>query len=247
MVVPARSCRACVCVPLTGHAAEVGRAARIDADQVVLDLRSVPVRCKTDVIRLAVADAVNSLPWAAPTVAVQLNDSGTRWFQEDIVQLVMLVGSGVDRVIVPDVREPAQVLAAAQLLDEIEHEFPVERPIRIEARIGSARGVVNADVIAAASPRLDAVIFDCDDYARSLGISPFDQIDDVVDQWSYARSRIANAGYAADLAVIDGPSHVLSGVPDRSRAAALRARAAGYTGKWTMNPAEVELFRTLFK
>jgi citrate lyase beta subunit len=211
--------------------APVRAAARVVADEIVLDLRSVPESGKSDLVRLAVADAITGLSWRAPAILVALNEAGTRWFREDIVQLVMLVGAGVERVVVPGVRDPDQLLAAVELLDEIEHEFPVRRPVAVAARVGCVHRPGELSALVAAlhgiSPRLDSLILD----------SSGPEADE-----TRAYREAAELAHAHGWTVFAGP---VAGSAARIRTRARRAWQAGLDGTWASDRHQLTALRAL--
>ena len=121
-----------------------------------------------------------------------------------------------------------------------------------------AIGLVNVDQIAAASSRLEAIIFGIGDYSidmqtfdRMIGVPnsayaiPSGEERHVNDQWHFALAKIANACRANGKRPIDGP------YPDFKdlagfRASACRAAALGYEGKWAIYPSQVEPANDVF-
>ena len=71
----------------------------------------------------------------------------------------------------PKVQDAAQVMALDLLLTQIEKTmgFEVGR-IGIEAQIENAKGLVNVDAIAAASPRLETIVFGPADFMASINM-----------------------------------------------------------------------------
>ena len=121
--------------------------------------------------------------------------------------------------------------------------------IGFEALIETALGLVRVEEIAAATARLEALIFGAGDYAASMGLpmAAIGAIDAAYpgDQWAYPRARIAVAARAFGLDAIDGPYgafHDLEGLAESAR----RARALGFSGKWAIHPAQIETCLTAF-
>ena len=113
----------------------------------------------------------------------------------------------------------------------------------VEVQIETALGLTRVEEIAAASPRIEALVFGPGDYAASLGVSQaqIGGIDPAYpgDQWHYARSRIAVAAHANGLDPIDGPFAAFrdeAGLVETAR----RARLLGFTGKWVIHPGQIE-------
>jgi len=115
--------------------------------------------------------------------------------------------------------------------------------IGIEAQIESARGLVNVDAIAAASPRVETIIFGPADFMasinmRSLAVGALHP-DYPGDPYHYVLMRILMAARAHDKQAIDGPYLQIRDV-DGFRAAARRSAALGFDGKWVLHPGQIE-------
>ena len=204
--------RACLLVP--GDALPP-LAPAAGADELILDVHAIPDRAKTDFLRLAVAAAI-AKGHLAPTTTIRINHASTRWFMEDVIQFVLAIGSGVDCMVVPGVRGAGDVLAAAELLEEIETEFPVERPIGLEAAVDPATGRDVLEEIARASTRLEALVVDAGGdpaeviaCAAAHGLAAVDGT--LSARLSRAPSRALAGAWTADPAQLSG---LLAGFPD---------------------------------
>jgi len=142
-------------------------ASAIAADEVVVDLAAVPPNARDDFLRLQVATAIGGMRWRASTISVQIAPFGTKLFDEEIIQLVIFLAAGLDRLVVPEVSKAEHIVAASELLDEIEAEFPVHQHLWLEARIGGGVDIDELEDIVVASPRLVAVVFDAGPYLAS--------------------------------------------------------------------------------
>jgi citrate lyase subunit beta/citryl-CoA lyase len=127
---------------------------------------SVPAALKNDETRARVVQALVEHPWRAPTLAVRVNPIESEWCERDLI-VVVVEGAGprVDCVVIPKAEDAAQVETVDRLLSELEATLGLERPIGLEAQIESARGLVEVERIAAASPRLETLVFGPGDYA----------------------------------------------------------------------------------
>ena len=212
-------------------------------DQVVIDLEdAVAPAEKNDLTRERAAGALLNEDWLAPTLSVRVNAVDTEWFRADVEYVLRRVRGRLDSLVVPKVESGADVAAVDRLLAELERELGLEQ-IAVEAQIETALGLTRVEEIAAASTRLEALIFGPGDYAASLGISQaqIGGIDPAYpgDQWHYARSRIAVAAHAHGLDPIDGPFAAFrdeAGLIETAR----RARLVGFTGKWVIHPDQIE-------
>jgi malyl-CoA/(S)-citramalyl-CoA lyase len=126
----------------------------------------------------------------------------------------------------------------------------------IEILIETTKGLANVEQIAAASPRLESMIFGVGDY--SIELENFEAVfgssnpDYAVlarsqgqeaarhwnDQWHFALARIANACRAYGIRPIDGPYADFADV-EGYKSSCQRARALGFEGKWAIHPSQV--------
>ncbi len=172
--------------------------------------------------------------------------------------------AAVNGVMVPKVNGPRDVQFVETLLAQVALSVPRAHPIHIEAQMESSLGLTQIEATAASSPRLEAVHFGPGDYGASLGTSvpriggpdpDYAVLTDADPQgrrdrhWSdafhYALARTAAAAHAHELRPIDGP-YVDFNDPDGFRAAARRAKALGYEGKWCIHPSQIELANEIF-
>jgi citrate lyase subunit beta/citryl-CoA lyase len=223
----------------------VVKAWSYDADVHLIDLEdAVPARAKTDETRRAAARALAEADWRAPTVAVRINGPATEWWERDLELVVEGAAEQLDCIVVPKVESADDVERVERKLGELG-----DGRIGLDVQIESARGLVEVERIAAASARLEALVFGPGDYAASLGLAPrsIGAIDPEYpgDQWHYARSRIAAAAHAFGLDPVDGPYADVADL-EGLRESARRARLLGFTGKWVIHPAQVEVVHQVF-
>src|SRR5690348_1518869 len=167
----------------------------------------------------------------------------------DVVDVVEHAGHKLDCVLVPKVGVPADVYLVDALLTQIEAARHIPHRIAIDVLIETALGMANVETIAQASGRLEAMHFGVADLAASLrartvsigGLNP----DYPGDQWHAALVRVLTACRAYGLRAIDGPYgdfHDHEGF----LAAARRAAALGYEGKWAIHPSQIPLANDVF-
>jgi citrate lyase subunit beta/citryl-CoA lyase len=106
-----------------------------------------------------------------------------------------------------------------------------------------------ADQIAAASPRLAALIFGPADFMASLGTRSLRigaQPDGYAgDAFHYPLMRILVAARAAGLQAIDGPYAAIGDLDGLARASA-SAAALGFDGKWVLHPDQIKPVNAAF-
>jgi citrate lyase subunit beta/citryl-CoA lyase len=234
--------RSCLAVP--GSSTKMlAKAAGLSADEVFLDLEdSVAPSEKSDASRENVVRALLENRWVASTLAIRVNAVSTPWCLRDLTFVLTRAGSRLDCVIIPKVEDRSQIHFVHHLLEQLEVDGKLDHHIGIEAQIETARGMVNVEQIAEASPRLESLIFGPGDYAASLGVPQLTvgKIEEEYpgDQWHYALSRIITTARAFGLQAVDGP---FSAVRDLAgfRESARRSKLLGFDGKWAIHPDQI--------
>ncbi len=135
----------------------LAKAPSLAADEIVVDLEdAVAAEDKEQARGLAVA-ALKRGPLGR-TTALRVNARSTPWWEDD---LRAAAEARPDVVVLPKVESPEDVSAAAELLPD---------GIGLEAQIETARGLAEAERIAAAGHGLEALVFGPADMAASLGL-----------------------------------------------------------------------------
>ncbi len=244
MTATLRPRRSCLAVP--GSSTKMlGKAAGLPADQVFLDLEdSVSPLAKVDA-RANVVAALTGGGWGEKTRVVRVNDWTTQWTYGDVIAVVEGAGADLDAVMLPKVQSAEHVVALDLLLTQLEKTLGLEvGRIGIEAQIENARGLVEVDAIAAASPRTETLIFGPADFMasiamRSLVVGEQPVGYDVGDAYHYILMRILMAARTHDLQAIDGPYLQIKDV-DGFRRVAGRSAALGFDGKWVLHPGQID-------
>jgi citrate lyase subunit beta/citryl-CoA lyase len=243
---PRRSCHA---VPGSNERF-LAKAVELEADQVFLDLEDAVAASEKDRARELVIAALRQQDFGGKTVVVRVNGTDTPHYYRDLIAVVEQAGDRLDAVMLPKVRTPGDVEMTDKLLRQIElaRELPVGR-IGIEAQIEDARGLIACEAIAAASARMETLIFGPGDYSAAVGI-PITTIGGAPegypgDHLNYVFSRLVVAARAAGIQAIDGPYAAFDdedGLRERSRL----ARALGMDGKWTIHPRQIAVVNEVF-
>jgi citrate lyase subunit beta/citryl-CoA lyase len=240
---PLRSRRSNLAVP-GSNPKMLEKAKGLPADQVFLDLEdSVAPIAKADARKNVVA-ALNEGGYGEKVRVVRVNDWTTQWTYRDVIEVVENAGTNLDCIMLPKVQTPQQVVALDTLLTQIEKTmgFEVGR-IGIEAQIENALGLTNVDAIAAASPRVETIIFGPADFMASINMKSLVVGEqppgyDVGDAYHYILMRILMAARAYDKLAIDGPYLQIRDVEGYRRVAG-RSAALGFDGKWVLHPDQV--------
>src|SRR3954447_26501477 len=204
-----RSRRTCHAVPGSNERF-LAKAPSLDADEVFLDLEDAVAPNEKEAARERVIEALRSLDFGATTVVVRVNGTDTPHYYRDLIAVAEQAGDRLDAVMLPKARTPGDVEMTAKLLTQMElaHDLPVGR-IGIEAQIEDATGLLACEAIAAASARMETLIFGPGDYSAAVGI-PVTTIGGAPagypgDHLNYVFSRLVVAARAAGVQAIASP------------------------------------------
>ena len=226
---PVDARRSCLSVPAT-DAVKIDKAFTLDADEVVLDLEdSVPAAAKGPV-RVSLASRLPELADRRPGLAVRVNQVGTPWCHQDILDLA---GAGAASLVVPKVEGPGDVGFVDRLLTGIEASTGAGRRTAIQVLIETPEGLHRIDEIAAASPRVESLILGYADLGVALGRSYR-----ILDTWLPVQHTVVLAARRHGLQAIDGP-YLAFADEDAAAAANRRARDLGFDGKWVIHPRQI--------
>lgn len=202
-----------------------GRGEEVGADICTIDLEdSVPVASKEEARRLA-------LPFfrghrrGGPVRAVRINSLRSTDGLRDLLALLD-GGARPDALFVPKVGSAQDLLILEELVGE---RLP---SVFFLVLIETAAGLCAVEEIAAATPRVRALVFGAADFSAELGTSM---------EWEhllYTRSRILVAASRAGIAAMDTPYF---GIEDQEalHAENLRSRSLGFQGRVAVHPRQI--------
>jgi citrate lyase subunit beta/citryl-CoA lyase len=163
--------------------------------------------------------------------------------------VVTHAGANLDTVVIPKARTARDVWWVDVLLTQLETKLGLERQIRLEVLIEEVEGLANAEAIAVASPRVDALIFGVGDFSLSQGArvdTNFDPLGDYPgDFWLYARNKVIVAARIAGIDAIDSPYPNYKNLEGYERDAR-RSSLLGYTGKWAIHPTQIPIANEVY-
>jgi citrate lyase subunit beta/citryl-CoA lyase len=239
-----RSRRTTLAVPAS-NPRFIEKARGLACDEFFLDLEdAVAPQAKEEARANAIA-ALNDGGWGGKVRVVRVNDVTTPYAYRDVIEVVENAGANLDCLMLPKVSSPDHLVWLDLLLSQVERAagLPVGR-IGVEAQIEDAPGLIRVEEIAAASPRLEALVFGPGDLMASInmrtlvvGEQPPGYTEG--DAYHYILMRILLAARAHDLQAIDGPYFNVRDVAAFTRAAE-RSAALGFDGKWVLHPAQIE-------
>lgn len=228
-----------------GHSLKMmAKAAATAADQVMFDLEDAVAVSQKVAARRTVVEALSTLDFGGKLRTFRPNNVRTKYFYRDLIDVVEAAGAFLDGVVIPKVNGPEDVLFVDRLLAQIEENVGLPfGGIRIEALIESAEGVLHAEQIARATPRMGGLVFGMVDFAgdigaRELGAEQFFY-------YNYAKAKTITAARAAGITVVDGVTLAIHDLEACRRDATMAARM-GFDGKWAIHPSQVPVINEAF-
>ncbi|WP_301149027.1 HpcH/HpaI aldolase/citrate lyase family protein [Mycobacterium simiae] len=225
------------------------KGARCGADLVFLDLEDAVAPAFKQEARVKAIAALNDIDWGRTARAIRINGLDTRWCHDDVVDVVTKAGANLDTIIVPKARRARDVWWVDVLLTQLESKLGLSKQIRLEVLIEEVEGLANAEAIAVASSRLDALIFGVGDFSLSQGarvdtnFMPLGEYPG--DIWAYARNKVIVAARIAGIDAVDAPYPDYRDLAGYERDAR-RASLLGYTGKWAIHPDQVPVANRVY-
>ena len=227
------------------------KAKGLPADQVFMDIEDAVAPLAKPDARKNIVAALNEGGYDGKVRSVRVNDWTTEWTYLDVIEVVSGAGANLDCIMLPKVQSPEQIRALDMLLTQIEKSEGLDvGRIGIEAQIENAMGLTMVDEIAAASPRVETIIFGPADFMASINMKSLVVGEqppgyDVGDAYHYILMRILMAARAYDKQAIDGPYLQIKDLDGYTRVAE-RSAALGFDGKWVLHPDQIEAANEIF-
>ena len=221
------------------------KARGLPADQIFMDIEDAVAPIAKPDARKNIVAALNEGGYDGKVRVVRVNDLTTHWTYRDVIEVVEGAGANLDCIMLPKVQTAEQIHWLDTLLTQIEKTMGYEvGRIGIEAQIENAMGLINVDAIAAASPRVETIIFGPADFMASINMKSLvvgEQPPGYTegDAYHYILMRILMAARAYDKQAIDGPFLQIRDV-EAYRRVAERSAALGFDGKWVLHPGQVD-------
>lgn len=227
------------------------KARGLKSDQLFMDLEdAVAPLAKADA-RKNIVQALNEGGYEDKIRAVRVNDWTTQWTYTDVIEIVEGAGANLDCIMLPKVQTADQIVALDLLLTQLERTNGLEvGRLGIEAQIENAMGLININAIAAASPRIESIIFGPADFMASINMKSLVVGEqppgyDTGDAYHHILMSILMAARAYNKQAIDGPYLGIKDL-DGFRRVAGRSAALGFDGKWALHPDQIALANEVF-
>ena len=206
----------------------------IPADVLVLDLEDAVAPDQKEAARTNILAALREGGYGRRELVVRINGLDTAWGDAD---LRAAATSGAHAICVPKVESAEQVQDIAARMQR--YGAPAEQGLWVMAE--TPRGILNAQQIAGAHPRLSLLMLGTSDLAKDLRIPHRpDRIGFIT-----SLSLCVLAARANGIDVLDGV-HLNINDPEGLRAACEQGRALGFDGKTLIHPSQVEIANEVF-
>ena len=220
----------------------IEKAAASEVDHVFLDLEDACAPNQKVAARDNIVDALNNLDFGNTVRCVRINDTGTEWCHDDVIHIVEKAGANLDTIMLTKSFDAGDVLFVDKLLTQLELKLGLKKKIGLELLIEETLGLQNVEEIAAATPRLEAVVFGIGDYSASMGNdlnAIMGRYEYPGDLFHYAKFRVAMAARALGIDAIDGPVANIKNLEGYKESCA-QASALGMVGKWAPHLIQIE-------
>ena len=138
-------------------------------DAILFDLEDAVAYAEKDSARDLLCEAMAQLDFGTCRVFVRINSLHTPFGEEDVRAVVP---AGIRYLRLAMCETAADVQELDGLLDAVEAECQIpSHSVKVQCSIETARGVLNAREIVAASSRVISLSFGAEDYTRSMGTS----------------------------------------------------------------------------
>jgi len=210
------------------------KARSLSADGLIFDLEDAVAPDAKDLARTQIADALKAGGYGHRETIVRVNGLATPWGHDD---LAAAATSGADAVLLPKVESADAVRQALSVLDQA--GAPEDLPIW--AMMETALGMLHAEEIASASPRLAGFVMGTSDLAKELHAAHTPLRLPMIT----ALGLCLLAGRAYGLTLLDGV-HLDLNDDDGYAASCRQGLELGFDGKTLIHPKQIDAANRIF-
>lgn len=218
----------------------VEKAKTLAADIICFDLEdSVPDNEKHAARRIIAETLLARRQEYCGHVYVRTNSPESGLVSDDLEAVLQ---KGIDGIVVPKVNDAYEMLEIKKHIVMLEKERKTDK-IALMPSIETARGAVNAYLVASADERIKALVFGVFDFLYDMRLD-YDEHDPV--GYSYVRAKIPVDARAAGVHAIDAIWQKIDDIDGFIRDATM-ARRLGYSGKSIIHPSQIEPVHNVFR
>ena len=220
------------------NARALEKARNLPVDGVILDLEDAVAPDAKALARDQIAQAVAAGGFGTREVLIRINALDTPWWIDD---LNMAGKARPDGILVPKISSVADLTAVAERLSGVD----AAPSVRVWAMIETARAVLDADKIAAASrvpgTRLAGFVFGPNDISRETRIRMKPGRAEMIPMITHC----VLATRAHGLEILDGPYSDIANI-DGFAAECAQGRDLGFDGKTLIHPSHIPACNAIF-
>ena len=209
----------------------------LGADSIIYDLEDAVSLDEKDSARTLVRNALSFLKFTHSEITVRINPIDSPYWEKDLEAIIPVLPDGI---VIPKASVDA-VHSVEQKINEIKKAHNITKNFSFLMLVESARGIMDVNFIAKASPLIQGLLLGGEDYSVDMGI----QRTRLSKELEYARFSLATAAHAYGLDSLDTP---FTDVEDFEglRLDTAFSKNIGFSGRLVINPRQVEEIHKIF-
>lgn len=212
---------------------KIRKGTTLGVDCICMDMEDGVAANRKEAARATIVEALASLDFGRAERLARINAIGSGLETGD---LQVVLPARPDGIVVPKVEDAEQVRWVSEQIAAAERSGGwTQGDIGLIVVVETARGILNLPRIAAADPRLQAIIFGAEDLAGDIGATRTREGWEVF----YARSAVVTSAAAFDRQAID-MVFVDFNDAEGLRQESLQGARMGFSGKQIIHPNQVE-------
>ena len=209
----------------------------LGADSIIYDLEDAVSLDEKDSARTLVRNALSFLKFTHSEITVRINPIDSPYWEKDLEAIIPVLPDGI---VIPKASVDA-VHSVEQKINEIKKAHNITKNFSFLMLVESARGIMDVNSIAKASPLIQGLLLGGEDYSVDMGI----QRTRLSKELEYARFSLTTAAHAYGLDSLDTP---FTDVEDFEglRLDTAFSKSIGFSGRLVINPRQVEDIHKIF-
>ena len=210
------------------------KARTLPADALIFDLEDAVAPDAKEAARANVVAAAKSRAYGKREIVIRCNGLATEWGRADVAAIAT---SGADAILVPKLESAADVTNIVALLDAA----GAPSGMAVWGMMETPRGILRAEEIASASPRLACLVMGTNDLVKDLRA----QHTPIRLPMMVPLGFTLLAARAAGLAILDGVYNDIQDI-EGFKSACVQGLKFGFDGKTLIHPSQVEPCNEIF-
>lgn len=210
------------------------------ADSIMFDLEDAVSMAEKDAARDLVYEALQTQDYGDAELVVRINGDDTPYYHNDIKAMVK---AGIDVIRLPKTETADMIKTLEKDVLAAEKEFGrKEGATHLMAAIESAKGVLNAPAIAAASDRMIGIALSAEDYTTDMKTHRYPDGAEL----QFARNMVLHAARAAGIAAFDTVFTNMDDTEGFYRETNY-IHQLGFDGKSLVNPRQIAMVNKVYE